>query len=94
MTYVGLCCALFVSGVLIDIFWCLAAKYAVTGFPAGAAGSSFILTIVQTVAGWWVVSNSDFVGMVVYAAGCAAGSYVIVKWTSKRKPNSVQSGPK
>lgn len=74
--------ALFVTGLLVDLLWCLAVRATAQRKPTLAALASFILAVVQmslTVIVFESPAARSALGVGAFALGSALGSYWIVR---------------
>lgn len=77
--------ALFCTGLLVDVLWCVAVQATALKRAVIAAGASFILAVVQMslmVAVFASPAARSVAGIVAFSAGSAIGSYFIVRYRS------------
>ncbi|MFA4972396.1 MAG: hypothetical protein WC683_07265 [bacterium] len=78
-----MCLTLFVTGLIIDLFWTVAVRAAAHRQAMRAALASLILAVIQlglTVAVFESPVARSIPGVASFALGSALGSYVIVRY--------------
>lgn len=75
---------MFLLGMGLDMVWTLCVRYVATGCAMRAALSQIAFTFAATGAAWVVIERKEVTLLLAYAVGCGVGTWVIVKWKSRR----------